>query len=40
MAATLSACDVDATVLVLMRHNGSGVVRVTVVLYRGAVRAA
>ncbi len=39
-ALTLSACDVDATVTVTMRHDGSGVVKVAVALDRDAVRAA
>lgn len=36
----LAACKVDATVTVQMHENGSGVVRVHVVLDRAAVRAA
>ncbi len=39
-ALALSACDVDATVTVAMRHDGSGVVRIAVALDRAAVRAA
>jgi hypothetical protein len=36
----LAACKADATVTVQMHENGSGVVRVNVVLDRAAVRAA
>ena len=39
-AFALAACKADATVTVQMRENGSGVVRVNVVLDRAAVRAA